>query len=133
MNYDRKIFVTIFWLILGCALAGCYFAGLVEEFWFSMGTALIVVSLLQVIRHIRYKTDPVYKEQKDTAARDERNRFLANKAWAWSGYLFVMIAAVATIAFKLAGQNDLMILASSGVCLMLLLYWGCYLFLRKKY
>ena len=65
--------------------------------------------------------------------QDERNRFIANKAWAWAGYWFVMIGACATIVLKIAGREDLMMMASGSVCLMMLLYWGCWMYLRKKY
>ena len=41
--------------------------------------------------------------------------------------------AAATIALKLAGREDLMMMASGSVCLMILLYWGSYLVLRRKF
>ena len=34
---------------------------------------------------------------------------------------------------KLAGREDLMMMASGSVCLMILLYWGSYLVLRRKF
>ena len=65
--------------------------------------------------------------------KDERNHFIRNKAWAWAGYLFVMIMAVATIVFKIVGQETLMMAASSSVCLVLTLFWVSYLILKRKY
>ena len=44
-----------------------------------------------------------------------------------------MIAAVGTFVFKFAGKEDLMMLCSGAVCLLLVLYWICFLYLRKKY
>lgn len=133
MNYRKRLFLSIFWMLLGLVLIGCHLAGLTEEFWSSMGVALLVVGALQVIRQIRYRTNEEYREKFDTATKDERNRFIANKAWAWAGYWFVMISACATIVLKIAGREDLMMMASGSVCLMLLLYWGCWAYLRKKY
>ena len=133
MNYRKRLFLSIFWMLLGLVLIGCHLAGLIEEYWSSMGVALLVVGALQVIRQIRYRTNEEYREKFDTATKDERNRFIANKAWAWAGYWFVMISACATIVLKIAGREDLMMMASGSVCLMLLLYWGCWAYLRKKY
>ena len=133
MKYNRRILVSIFWILLGAALIGCYFAGLVDEFWNGIGTALVVVGGLQAAKYIRYQTNKTYREKLDTESKDERNRFIANKAWAWAGYMFVMIAAVGVIIFKLMGREELMMLASGGVCLMIVLYWGSYMILRKKY
>ena len=93
----------------------------------------LAVGALQVIRQIRYRTNEEYREKFDTESKDERNRFIANKAWAWAGYWFVLIAAVGSIVFKLLGREDLMMLCSGGVCLMILLYWGSYMVLKKKY
>ena len=55
------------------------------------------------------------------------------KAWSWSGYLFVMIAAAASIGLKVAGQDQLSIAAGGSVCLLITLYWVSYLFLSRKY
>ena len=133
MNYGKRIFVSVFWVLLGAVLAGCSLAGAIEEFWGSMGFALIVTGLLQLVRQVRYRTNAAYREKVDTENQDERNRFLANKAWAWAGYLFVLIAATATIVLKLMGREDLMLMASGSVCLIIMLYWGSYMYLRRKY
>lgn len=133
MKYSRRIFVSICWVLLGAVLVGCSLAGLIEEFWNGMGTAFLVVGGLQIVKHIRYRTNETYREKVDTENQDERNRFIAGKAWAWAGYLFVLIAAAASIVFKLMGREELMLLASSGVSLMVLLYWLSYMILRKKY
>ena len=132
-NYGKRIVLSIFWIVLGTVLCACHFAGRIEEYWGSMGFALIIVGILQVIRQIRYRTNKDYQEKFDTNANDERNKFIANKAWAWAGYLFVMVAAVGSIVFKLMGREDLMMLASGSVCLIILLYWGSWMVLRKKY
>ena len=133
MGKNYRFFLSFFWIVLGAVLFVCHASGLIEEYWSGMGIAFIVVGILQVIRNIRYRTNEDYREKFDTASKDERNRFIANKAWAWAGYLFVMIAAVGSIVFKLMGREDLMMLASSSVCLIMLLYWGSWMVLRKKY
>jgi hypothetical protein len=133
MGKNYRFFLSFVWIVLGAALAVCGGTGLIEDFWSSMGLALVIVGILQVIRNIRYRTNEDYREKFDTASKDERNRFIANKAWAWAGYLFVMVAAVGSIVFKLMGREDLMMLASGSVCLIMLLYWGSWMVLRKKY
>ena len=90
MKKNARFLMSIFWIVLGIILSACHFAGLIEDFWYSMGFALIIVGILQVIRQIRYRTNKEYREKWDTEVQDERNKFIANKAWAWAGYLFVM-------------------------------------------
>ena len=133
MGKNYLFYLSIFWILLGSVLCICNGLGRIEDYWFSMGFAFIVVGILQVIRHIRYRTNEEYREKFDTESKDERNRFISNKAWAWAGYLFVMVAAVGSIVFKLLGREELMMLASGSVCLIIVLYWASYLVLKKKY
>ena len=132
-DYNKRIFLSLFWLVMGAVLIALEIMGKIDGFWSGMGAAFIGVAIVQIIRYIRYSKDGDYKEKVDTANRDERNRFIANKAWAWSGYLFVMITAVAAIALRIAGENTISMAASGALCLMLVLYWVSYLILSKKY
>lgn len=132
-HMNQRLALSIFWVLLGLTLCICHITGLIEDFWSGMGAALMVVGLLQVLRQARYRTDREYRDTFDTEARDERNCFLSNRAWAWAGYWFVLIAAIGTIVFKLMGQEELMKLASASVCLIVLLYWLSYLALKRKY
>lgn len=132
-NIKARWILGILYLLIGLSLTVCGLLNLVDDYWSGMGGALIIISVMQIVRLIRYKTSPQYKEETDTAVRDERNRFLGMKAWSWAGYLYVIIASVATIVFKLLEQEVLMFAASGSVCLVLVLYWVSYLIVRKKY
>jgi len=131
--FGRKAVSSVILLVLGLVLIGCAAAGILDEFWSGMGVGLAAVSALWLIRVVRYRKNSEYREAVDTEMQDERNRYIANKAWAWAGYLFVIVAAVATIVLKLMGEEKLMMLSASAICLMVLLYWGSWLVLRKKY
>ena len=130
---NKRIYMSVFWVVLGGALAALEAAGQVDTFWGSMGFALMIVGVLQIVRFVRYQRNEEYRQAVDVQNGDERNRFLANKAWAWAGYWFVLIGAVGTIVFKLLSREDLMMFCASTVCLMLVLYWLCYLVLKRKY
>lgn len=133
MRQDKKMLLSILWMVLGIGLFAGSLMGLLDEFWSGMGCGFIAVGVLQLVRQIRYKTNENYREAVDTANSDERNKFLANKAWAWAGYLFVMIGAVGSIVFRILGMEDLSAFCGGSVCLIMVLYWFSYLWLRKKY
>ena len=133
MKHDRRIIASISYVVLGAVLLALGIMEVVDEFWSGMGGALIVVGILQVVRFFRYRNNEEYRERAEIANKDERNQFIRNKAWAWSGYLFVLISAVATIALKIAGQDTLSFAASMALCLLLVLYWVSFLVLSKKY
>ena len=133
MKYDRRMYLNLFWILVGIALFVCSAMGWIDIYWSGMGGGFLGVGIVQLARHIRYRKNDDYREKVDVAVNDERNRFLTGKAWAWSGYLFVLVSGVATIALKIAGQDQWSMAASYALCLLLVLYWGSYLVLKRKY
>ena len=133
MKKDRRIIAYIVYLILGAALIVLGILEVLDSFWSGMGGALMAVGVVRGIQILRYRNDESYRENTEIETKDERNRFIRNKAWAWAGYLFVMIAAISTIVLKLLGQDMLSVAAGFAVCILVLLYWVCYFVLKKKY
>ena len=133
MKQNKRLYVNILWLIIGSILIGLSFAGVVDEYWNGMGMGLAVVGAINLIRYYRLNKNDVYREKIELEASDERNHFIRNKAFAWAGYYFVLIAAVCTIVFKIIGQELLSQAAAYAVCLMLILYWISYMILKRKY
>ena len=129
----EKFIVSIVEIMIGAALLICSIFELVDEFWSGMGTSLFVIGVIFLIRNIKYKTNEEYREKIDIESNDERNKYISLKAWAWAGYLFVMLGAVEAIVFKLMGKEELMMMASFSVCLIMVFYWISYIFLKKKY
>ena len=132
MKKNDTIFAII-WLAIGLPIMGLSIAGIVDEFWSGMGTALVVIGLCRLLRAHRLNKNEEYREKMETFETDERFHFLRAKAWSWAGYLFVIIAGVAVIAFKILGMDTASQAASAAVCLLLVLYWGAYFVLKKKY
>ena len=120
-------------IIIGVVLIICYLTGVSDEFWGGMGTSLLIVGIIFLIKTIKYKTNDKYREKYETELNDERNRYLSSKAWAWAGYIFVMIAAIGTIILKLMKEEKLMMMASGSICLIMVLYWISYIILKRKY
>ena len=133
MKKNKRYLVSILYIIIGILLIGCGFAGVVDEFWNGCGCGLLVVGIIQLIRFYRLNKNEAYREMVEIELADERNHFLRNKAWAWAGYLFVIISGIGTIVFKIIGQDLLSLAASWAVCLILILFWGSYHILKRKY
>ena len=132
MKKNDTIFAII-WLVIGLPVMGLSIAGIVDEFWSGMGTALVVIGLCRLLRAHRLNKNDEYREKMETFETDERFHFLRAKAWSWAGYLFVIIGGVSVIVFKALGMETASMAASCAVCLLLVLYWGAYFVLKKKY
>jgi hypothetical protein len=133
MRSKKQWIPCILYILLGAALLVLGVIGVTDAFWSGMGGALIAVGAVRIVQYVRLSKDSDYREQRETEYRDERNQFIRTKAWAWAGYLFILIAAVASIVLRILGQNLLSMAASSAVCLLMVLFWLCDLFLQKKY
>lgn len=133
MKKGRRIILSVFWTVVGVTLFVLSVMGVIDTYWSGMGGGLMGVGIAQIIRFIRYHRDPEYREEVDTQNADERNHFIAGKAWAWAGYWFVMINGVAVVVLKLMGYDAQSLWAACSACMVLLLYWLCWLWLRRKY
>ena len=132
MKKNDMIFGSL-WLVLGAILAVLGIFETLDEFWSGLGAALLVVGTTRLLRSYRLDKNEAYREKKEVEATDERMHFIRMKAWSWTGYLFIIISALAIFLFKFMGQDQLSQAASWAVCLMTALYWISFLVLRKKY
>lgn len=134
MNYFKNgIIKNVIYLFLGGLLLTLGFVGIIDEFWSGLGFALIFVGILRLVYYFRLEKNPEQKERVQTEINDERNKFIRNKAWAFSGYLFIIIAGICLIVFKIIGQDLLSLVASYAVCLIMILNWISYIILKRKY
>ena len=131
--YRKNWISTVILIGFGVLLNGLYFAGLADDFWSGLGTAFIFAAAVRLVRMLKYKTNSQYREKVDIEVNDERNKYLALKAWAWAGYWFVLISAIVAIVLRVMGENELSSFASMWTCLMMVLYWVNYLILKRKY
>lgn len=133
MMKNKRLISIIMEIVIGIVLAVCGYTGIVDEYWGGMGTALVIVGSLMLVRQIKYKTNTSYKEEVDVQVNDERYKYLRVKAWSWAGYLFVMIAAFASIILKILGYDQYSVFAGCSVGLLIFLYWISYVLLSRKY
>lgn len=133
MRIEKRVYISIFWVVIGLILIGCGVAGIVDSFWSGMGGAVAAVGAVRIVQYVKYRKNPEYREKVEIERNDERNKFIGGRAWAWAGYFFVLLNGIGTIAFKIAGNDLLSQYCAYSVCAILILYWVAFLFLRKKY
>lgn len=133
MKTDKRLVTSIIEIAIGIVLSVCGLTGVLDSYWSGMGTALIIVGGLFLVRQIRYRTNAEFKENTDVEINDERNKYIRIKAWSWAGYIFVLFGACMSIVFKIIGMDQLSQFSAYCVCLIMILYWISYFILRKKY
>ncbi|MBP3215159.1 MAG: hypothetical protein J6M58_02930 [Clostridium sp.] len=134
MNNNKRLVLSIFWIVLGITLMILSIAEVLDDSVYSgMGGALTAVGALQLMRNLKYRRDPEYREKIDTELSDERNRFLQMKSWSWAGYIAVMVQAVASVAAYFMGQRTVQLVLWYSICLLVLAYWVSWMILSRKY
>lgn len=134
MNNNKRLVLSIFWTVLGITLMILSIAEVLDDSVYSgMGGALTAVGALQLMRNLKYRRDPEYREKIDTELSDERNRFLQMKSWSWAGYIAVMVQAVASVAAYFMGQRTVQLVLWYSICLLVLAYWVSWMILSRKY
>ena len=132
--YDNKrLFLSVFWVILGAVLLILAVTEKLDSRYAGMGGGLLVVGALQIARNLRYRRDPAYREKIDTEVNDERNRFLRMKSWSWAGYITVLAEGIACVAAMVTKQETVQLVLAYSVCLLVGAYYFSYLILSKKY
>jgi uncharacterized membrane protein len=134
MYNNRRLALSIFWVLLGVTLLVLSITEVLDSSMYAgMGSVLIVVGGLQIIRNIRYRKDAAYQEKADTETSDERNRFLSMKSWSWTGYIVVIIQGIGVVVATVLREDTIRQILSYSVCLMVTVYWISYLVLSRKY
>lgn len=131
---NKKLVISIIWIIIGGTLFGLELAGIIEsDIYSGIGGGLIGVGIVQLVRNIRYRNDKEYKNKIDIEANDERNGYIRSKAWAWTGYIFVMGAAIVALVMFITGNKEIGQIISFCMCAELVVYYVSYIILKRKY
>lgn len=133
MYNNRRLAISIFWVILGITLFVLATVGTLDEtLWAGIGGGLVFVGVLQIAKNIRYRTNADYRENVNIAVKDERNKSIRLTAWAYAGYSFVIAACVVCVTLIVAGYQNQAHILGYCVCFFLVVYWVSYLVLQKK-
>ena len=130
---QKRWIASVVEIVLGLVLTVCGVLNIVDTYWSGMGGGLLGVGLIWLARYIRYYNNESYKSKVDVEVNDERNKFIALRAWAWAGFWYVMAGAVGSIVLQMLGKRELATMAGGSVCLLMVLHWGCRIYLRRKY
>ncbi len=119
---NKKLALSIFWVVLGLTLFILSVAEVLDDSVYAgMGA-----------RNLKYRRDPEYREKIDIEAGDERNKTIRMQSWAWTGYLFILVAAIASVVAYFMGQLVVQQTLCYSICFMLVVYWLANVILNKR-
>ena len=138
MEFKKKLktrlYIAVSYIVIGLVLiAADALNHLENQFFFSFGMALTVMGILRLIRHRKITKDEAAIRRQEVVETDERTLMMAEKARSWAFSYSIMIAGIAVIVLSLLGKHDAAQPFAWYVCAEIVLYWVCWLILRKKY
>ena len=133
MNNIKNVIFNICCIIVGIVLIALGMLEYMDSYASGFGGGLIAVGVLQLIRKMRYKNNPEYREKIDVEASDERNKYIRMAAWSWTGYIVVLLLAIAVIVMFILSLTQYVQIFSNLLCLILVIYWVTYLILSRRY
>ena len=138
MEFKKKLktrrYIALSYIALGLALMAADVMNHFDNyFFFSFGTALLIMGIVRLIRHRKITKDDASIRKQEIAESDERTRMLNERAKSWVFSFSIMIAGIIVIVLSLLGKHDAAQPFAWFVCGQVALYWICWMILLKKY
>ena len=137
MNFEKKIktriYTGVLYLIVGAAMIVTYAVKSGNEFLCSFGGALVLMGIVQILKHKRLLKNGDALEKRRIAETDERNIMLSHKAKSLAFSLYIFLSGCAVIVLQFLNMEEKALPLAYSVCALLILYFVCYYILNKKY
>ena len=130
----QRFVIALSYILLGIVLLAAAFAGKSDNYFFSaFGFALMVMGALRLLRYRKVTASEQTMRKQELTESDERIRMMAERARSWAFSLSVTISGIVVIVLSLLGMHDAALPFSWFVCGMVVLYWICWMIIRRKY
>ncbi len=132
---NKKYTIYIIEMVAGVLINMLAFSGTVSDpsVLTGIGSGILVVGLVQLLRTMRIERDPELKKRVETASKDERYAFISMKAKEAAFAIYLIIAAVICMACLILGYEREGMTAAVSICLLVILYTIMFRILAKKY
>lgn len=107
--------------------------GFKNTFFFSFGFALTVMGFLRLFRNRKIMQTPQTMRKQELAEKDERSRMISERAKSWTFSLSITSCGLLVILLNFLGYREEALPFAWYVCGMVVLYWICWIVLRRKY
>lgn len=132
---NKKIIIYIVEIVAGIIIELLAFSGLVSDpsVMSSIGSAILAVGLVMLIREMRMERDPELKKRVETASRDERYAFISMKAKEAAFGIYTIIAGVLCLVCLALGYREEGTFAAMSISLLAILYAIMFHVMARKY
>ncbi len=127
----RFLISRIFIFALGIAFVITGILG--NEYFYSMGTAMIAVGIVKSVQYYRIAKDEKKMKEYETKINDERNKFIAQKAYVAAFWVSIYAEWIAALVLNYLNHCSEAVILNCLVCVHLVIYWISYFIYGRKY
>jgi len=125
MDFRKKVKLRIYFsallIVLGALAVGIVLSfepfaadiahdkSFTQGFYFGMGFGLIGAGIATIIKNMRYLKSAEKFKAAEIAAKDERNRYIANRTWSISAFIMLFLIYMAVI---IAGMYNMLVFST---------------------
>ncbi len=140
MDFKKKLktrlITGIAYVLFGALLAVMDFVGMAEgDEFLTLGVAFAVMGIIRIVQYSNLLKNPDKLRSREITERDERNIVIVEKARSLTFTIYILLCGSAVLVSGLTSGfgNTLAKAASYSVCSLILIYYLCCLYFRKKY
>ena len=138
MNFKKKLkqrlFISILYIVLGIlVIIAANVARPSNEFLSSFGFALAICGIAQIRKNPITSRDESKIKKQELKETDERNIEIMYRAKSMTFSISIMLAGGAVIVLQLMNKPELALPIAYVMCSVVVIYWVCYFFVRRKH
>ena len=138
MDFEKKIktrmYLMIFYIVIGAAMWFItIFNEQISDTLSACGIALVAAGAVQLGRCVYLLKNPDKLREREVSETDERNIMLMEKARSLSFAVYIILAAIAVIVLFAMNLTTAGSIVAYSVCGFCLIYWICYMIVKRKY
>lgn len=129
----QRLCIAITYIVLGIMLiVGTFVIKTENNFISAFGFALVIMGIVRIrnYRMITKNEDTIRKQQ--IIETDERNISIIHKAKSAAFAVYTFTSGIAVIVLSFINMHEVAKWIAYSLCLLVAIYWICYLVYRKK-
>lgn len=138
MEFEKKIktriAVAVIYILIGITLIIVSNLGIANnEYANPFGTVFLICGLVRIVQYVRLLKNPDAMEKRRISETDERNLLLMTQARSLSFSVYIICAGLAVMACFILNQPQTAQFIAYTICAYVVIYWICYMIVKRKY
>lgn len=136
MSYKKKLKKRLYIAIAYLCIAVVLFVAAIfteNENASMFSTIFLILGLARIRQYKHITKDEETLRQREIMETDERNIMIWNKARSLTFTVYITVVGVSAIILQFIGKYEIVKILSLNIWIFTIIYWICYLIIRKKY